>query len=430
MPEPGRVHEVCAFFAHHQGMSLVALTNAVLGAPMVRRFHADPRVRATEPLLQERVPRFVPVIRPRPPESTRVEPPAVAASPRRFRSPHTLYPSTHFLSNGQYTAIVTNAGGGASSWRGHAVTRQRDDATCDPGSQFIYLRDVRSGQLWSAAYQPVCRESERYRVTFLPDEALFERTDEGIETRLQVTVSPEDDVEVRRISLINHSDLLREIEVTSLVEIVLAPHAEDLAHPAFLKLFLETEYRPECMALLCGRRPRSPDELAPWAIHVMSAEGGGHGAIEWETDRARFIGRGRTPEDPIALDGRALSGTTGAVLDPVLSLRRRVRIAPGRGASRVCDRRRDEQGCGDRAGREVRRLRRGRSHLRARHHPDPDATPPSRNLDGRSAALRAPRVARPVDRRHTASLARRSSRPTRSASPACGRTASPAICRR
>ena len=329
VPEPGRVHEVCAFFAHHQGMSLVALTNAVLGAPMVRRFHADPRVRATEPLLQERVPRFVPVIRPRPPESTRVEPPAVAASPRRFRSPHTLYPSTHFLSNGQYTAIVTNAGGGASSWRGHAVTRQRDDATCDPGSQFIYLRDVRSGQLWSAAYQPVCRESERYRVTFLPDEALFERTDEGIETRLQVTVSPEDDVEVRRISLINHSDLLREIEVTSLVEIVLAPHAEDLAHPAFLKLFLETEYRPECMALLCGRRPRSPDELTPWAIHVMSAEGGGHGAIEWETDRARFIGRGRTPEDPIALDGRALSGTTGAVLDPVLSLRRRVRIAPG-----------------------------------------------------------------------------------------------------
>ncbi|MEK7330582.1 MAG: glucoamylase family protein, partial [Candidatus Eisenbacteria bacterium] len=264
-PEPARVHGVRAFFAHHQGMSLVALANAVLGAPMVRRFHSDPRVQATEPLLQERVPRFVPVIRPRPAESTRVEPLAPAVSPRRFRSPHTLYPSAHFLSNGQYTAVVTNAGGGTSTWRGRAVTRHRDDPTCDPGSQFIYLRDVRSGLLWSATHQPVCREPERYRVTFRADEALFARTDDGIETRLEITVSPEDDVEVRRVSLVNHTDLLREIEVTSLVEVVLAPHADDLSHPALLKLFLETEYRPECTALLCGRRPRSPDELAPWA---------------------------------------------------------------------------------------------------------------------------------------------------------------------
>ncbi|HEY6193616.1 MAG TPA: glucoamylase family protein, partial [Candidatus Eisenbacteria bacterium] len=328
-PDAARLHFVRAFFAHHQGMSLVALTNALLGAPLVRRFHSDARIQATEPLLQERVPRYVPVIRPRPAETARVEPPVPSASPRRFRSPHTLYPSAHFLSNGQYTTVLTNAGGGASSWRGRAVTRRRDDPTCDPGSQFVYLRDVRSGLVWSAAYQPVCREPEHYRVTFLADEARFARTDDGIVTRLEITVSPEDDVEVRRLTLVNRTDLLREIEVTSLVEIVLAPHADDLAHPAFLKLFLETEYRPECTALLCGRRPRSPDELAPWAVHVLSAEGGVHGAIEWETDRVRFIGRGRTPEAPLALDGRALSGTTGAVLDPVMSLRCRVRIPPG-----------------------------------------------------------------------------------------------------
>jgi cyclic beta-1,2-glucan synthetase len=326
---PARLHVVQAFFAHHQGMSLVALANAVLNAPMVRRFHSDPRVQATEPLLQERVPRFVPVTSPRPAESTRVEALTLDVSPRRYRSPHTLYPSAHFLSNGQYTTVVTNAGGGASSWRGLAVTRRRDDPAGDPGSQSIYLRDVRSGRLWSAAYQPVCREPERYRVVFRADEAVFDRADEGIDTRLEITVSPEDDVEVRRVSLFNRSDRLREIEVTSLVEIVLAPPADDLAHPAFHKLFLETEYRPECSALLCGRRPRSPGEPGLWAVHVLSAEGGVQGAIEWETDRARFLGRGRTPEDPVALDGRALSGTTGAVLDPVLSLRRRVRIAPG-----------------------------------------------------------------------------------------------------
>ncbi len=324
-----RLQVVRAFLAHHQGMSLVALANVVLGSPMVRRFHSDPRVQATEPLLQERVPRFVPISQPRPAESTRVEPLAVAVSPRRFRTPHTLYPAAHFLSNGQYTVVVTNAGGGASSWRGQLVTRQREDPVTDPGSQFIYLRDVRSGLLWSATYQPVCREPESYRASFRADEAVFNRSDDGIETRLEITVSPEDDVEVRRVTLVNASDRLREVEVTSLVEVVLAPLAEDLAHPAFLKLFLETEYRPECSALLCGRRPRAAGEMTPWAVHVLSVEGGVQGAIEWETDRARFLGRGRTPENPVALDGRALSGTTGAVLDPVLSLRRRVRIAPG-----------------------------------------------------------------------------------------------------
>ena len=326
---PPRVQRVEAYFAHHQGMSLVALAAAVLGAPMVRRFHSDPRVQATEPLLQERVPRYVPVIRPRPAETTRVGPPLPALSPRRFRSPHTQFPGAHFLSNGQYTAVVTNAGGGTSTWRGLAVTRHRDDPTTDPGSQFVYLRDVRSGMLWSAAHQPVCREPERYRVSFRADEATFERLDDGIETRLEITVSPEDDVEVRRVSLVNRSDRPREIEVTSLVEIVLAPASDDLSHPAFQKLFLETEYLPESAALLCGRRPRSADDPAPWAVHVLSAEDGVHGAIEWETDRSRFIGRGRTLEAPVSLDGRSLSGTTGAVLDPVLSLRRRVRIAPG-----------------------------------------------------------------------------------------------------
>ncbi len=200
--------------------------------------------------------------------------------------------------------------------------------------------------------------------------------------------------------------------------------------PAFLKLFLETEYRPECMALLCGRRPRSPDEQAPWAVHVLSAEGGVHGAIEWETDRKRFLGRGRTPEDPVALDGRALSGTTGAVLDPVLSLRRRVRIAPG-GQVRLAFATgvAAEPGRGTRPGREVRRSHLGRPHLRARHHTDPVAAASPRHLDRRSAALRATRLARAVDRRRTARRARDPSRPTRSAKPASGRTASPATCR-
>ena len=320
---------VKAFLAHHQGMSLVSFANTLMTDPMVARFHLDPRVQATELLLQERVPRQAAIIEPRPAEATRVAAPSSSLSARRFRSPHTLYPHAHFLSNGAYAAVVTNAGGGYSSCRGRIVTRAREDRTRDVGSQFVYLRDVRTGLVWSATYQPTCREPDEYLVTFLPERAVFRRRDDEIETQLEIAVSPEDDVEVRRLALTNRSDRPREIEVTSYAELVLGPAADDLAHPAFGKLFLETEYVPHSTALVCRRRPRASEDPKLWAVHVLSMEGRMQGPVEWESDRSRFLGRGRSAEDPLALDGRALSGTVGAVLDPVVSLRQRVRLPPG-----------------------------------------------------------------------------------------------------
>ncbi|MGE5126464.1 MAG: GH36-type glycosyl hydrolase domain-containing protein, partial [Betaproteobacteria bacterium] len=320
---------VRTYMAHHQGMTLVSLANVLLGDPMVKRFHADPRVKATELLLQERVPRDAPITQPRPVEETRAAGPTAAQAVRRFRSPHTLWPHAQFLSNGSYTTVVTNAGGGASFCRGRVVTRHREDATRDPGGQFLYLRDVRSGAVWSVPHHPVGAEAEDYLATFLPEKATFSRRDDGIATLLDVAVSTEDDVEVRRLAVTNHSDRPREIEVTSYAEIVLAPAADDLAHPAFGKLFVETQYLPERTALLCRRRPRTADEPTLWAVHVLGLEGRTQGPVEWETDRARFLGRGRSTDDPQALDGRALSGTTGVVLDPVVSLRQRIRLAPG-----------------------------------------------------------------------------------------------------
>jgi cyclic beta-1,2-glucan synthetase len=320
---------VRAFLAHHQGMSLVALANVLLEERMVARFHQDPRVQATELLLQERVPRRTPITEPRPAEETRAAPPVAVVSVRRFRSPHTFYPHAHFLSNGAYTVAVSNAGGGYSSWAGRAVTRAREDRTRDLGSQFVYLRDVRTGVVWSAAYQPTRREPDEYLASFLAERAVFRRRDEDIETQLEVAVSPEDDVEVRRLAVTNHGSRPREIEVTSYAEIVLGSFADDLGHPAFGKLFVGTEYLPQSAALVCERRPRGVEEKHLFAIHALSVEGRLQGPVEWETDRARFLGRGREPDDPVALDGRPLSGTTGAVLDPIVSLRQRIRLAPG-----------------------------------------------------------------------------------------------------
>jgi cyclic beta-1,2-glucan synthetase len=329
VPERPPGQPVRIFLAHHQGMTLVALANAVCGDVMVRRFHAHPSVQATELLLQERMPSFVPVTRPRPNiELTHVAPPVLAAPPRRFRTPATRDVHAAFLSNGSYTAVVTNGGGGASTCRGRAVTRWRQDGVTDPGSQFIYLRDVRTGEVWSSTFQPTCHEPDSYLATFLPDKATIRQRVDEIETLLEVSVSPEDDVEVRRLTLINRGSRLREIEVTSYVEVALAPLADDLAHPAFGRLFLETECRPDTASLMCGRRRRSAEDKGEWAVHVLSLDGRAQNAVEWETDRARFIGRGRDPRDPIALDGRPLSGTTGVTLDPVLSLRQRIRLEP------------------------------------------------------------------------------------------------------
>ncbi len=327
LPAGGTI--IRAFLAHHQGMSLVALANTLLDDTMVRRLHADPRAKAAALLLQERAPRHAPITRPRMVEETRVVAAVAGTTVRPFRSPHTRYPHAQYLSNGTYTALVTNAGGGASFCRGRAVTRYREDATVDQGSQFIYLRDVRSGAVWSAAYHPTDQEPEEYLVTFQPERAVFRRRDEDIATRLDIAVSTEDDVEVRRLTVTNHGDRARELEITSYAEIALAAVADDLAHPAFSKLFVETEYLPESAALLCARRPRSANESGAWAVHILSVDGRMQGPVEWETDRRRFLGRGRSVENPVALDGRPLSGTTGVVLDPIVSLRQRIRLGPG-----------------------------------------------------------------------------------------------------
>ena len=320
---------VPTYLAHHEGMTLVALTNALLGSRMVERFHAEPRVQATELLLQERVPRDVAAIEPRPLDAMRVAGPIASIPARSFRSPHTMFPHTQFLSNGNYVTSVTNAGGGASVWCELPVTRWRRDATRDADGQFIYLRDVRSGAVWSATYQPSGREPDEYLVTFSADRASFRRRDDDVSTELDIAVSTEDDVEVRRLTVCNHGARIRELDVTSYAEIVLTSAVNDLAHPAFGKLFVETEYLPDSAALLCHRRPRDPGDAAAWAFHALSLEGRPQGSLEWETDRARFLGRGRGPSDPLSLDGRALSGTTGVVLDPIVSLRQRIRLSPG-----------------------------------------------------------------------------------------------------
>ncbi len=332
LPEGATVAIVKSYMAHHQGMALVALGNVLNDRVMVERFHADPLVEATELLLQERMPRDVLVARPRAEEVKSAADVRDLVPPilRRFTSPHDAVPRTHLLSNGRYAVMVTAAGSGYSRWRDVAVTRWREDVTRDSWGSYLFLRDMNSGAVWSAGHQPSGAEADSYEVTYAEDHAEFSRRDGSIATGLTIVVSAEHDAEIRRVTLTNLGSQERQIELTSYAEIALAPQAADAAHPAFQNLFVETEFAPDIGAILATRRPRSRDEKPIWAAHVAAVEEEAGGVIQYETDRARFLGRGRSIRSPVSvIDGRPLSNTVGAVLDPIFSLRCRVTLAPG-----------------------------------------------------------------------------------------------------
>ena len=330
---PGRVPRghsyavVRAFMAHHQGMSILAIADAVLSGIMRSRFHAEPLIEATELLLQERAPREGAVARRLPEEEKRSGKvrAVMQLGGRRFSTAQDPAPATHLLSNGRYSVMLTAAGSGYSRWQNLAVTRWREDSTLDDWGSYIYLRDVRSERVWSTCLQPLGVEPDEYEVAFSEDRAEFARRDGTLTTTLEVLVSAEDDAEMRRVSIFNAGSESREIDLTSYAELALAPQATDIAHPAFAKLFVETEYLAEASAILATRRRRTPTEPEIWAAHLVVTES----AIEVETDRARFLGRGHSVRRPAAMGGAALSGTVGTVLDAVLSIRCRVSIPAG-----------------------------------------------------------------------------------------------------
>ncbi len=318
-----------SFMAHHQGMSLLALAYVLLDRPMQRRFTADPAVRATELLLQERVPRSVTVV-PHPAEvaTTIAGPNDGEDGLRVYTTPGTRTPEVHLLSNGTYHVAITNAGGGYSRWRDLAVTRWQEDPTRDCWGTFGYLRDVGSGRFWSVAHQPTLVRAERYEAVYSAGRAEFRRVDDGIETHVEISVSPEDDVELRRITLSNRSKTARTIELTTFAEVVMTQAAADAAHPAFSNLFVQTELVRDQQAILATRRPRSGDEQPPWMLHLVTVHGTAAGKVSYETSRGAFLGRGRSIADPLALYREDLGDSEGAVLDPVVAIRGRVVLAP------------------------------------------------------------------------------------------------------
>jgi cyclic beta-1,2-glucan synthetase len=335
-PDPGQTRSVVgAYMAHHIGMSFVALANALLDHLWQRRFHAEPLARAVELVLHERIPRRLVLQEAQESDADGSRVPVENEKPavRQIETPDTPQPRVGLLASLPYTVMISNGGGGYSRYEQLAITRWRADGTRDDHGQWCYVRDLTAGTLWSATHQPVGKRGDTYRAAFATDRISFDRRDGDVETRLDVTVVSDDMAEVRRVTVVNHSSVEREIELTSYGEIVMAPPDADRAHPAFANLFVETEWRESERAILATRRPRGSNESRRWLAHVAAVGPELVGDITFETDRARFVGRGRTTRQPAALDvGAVLSGNAGAVLDPIFSLRARVRLAPGQSA--------------------------------------------------------------------------------------------------
>lgn len=327
---------VRSFMAHHQGMSFLSLASQLLDRPMQRRFEADPQFRATLPLLQERIPQTGASFA----HTTELSEGHLASNLpetpiRIYNSPDTPSPEVQLLSNGRYHVMVTNAGGGYSRWKDLAVTRWREDATCDNWGSFCYLRDVATREFWSAAHQPTLKQPKHFEAIFSEDRVEFHRRDNDYDTRLEIAVSPEDDIELRRVRITNRARTRRALDVTSYAEVALASQAADALHPAFSNLFVQTEVVPTQRAILCTRRPRSQGEGAPFLLHLMAVRGEKNTDVSYETDRMRFLGRGNTPAEPLALRPDAvdysgmLSGSQGSVLDPIVAIRHRIPLEPG-----------------------------------------------------------------------------------------------------
>ncbi len=328
---PGKKYSIIqSFMAHHQGMILLSLAYALLNKPMQRRFESDPNLQATIMLLQERMPRNTPFY----PHSGKEEEVHTVigeteAQMRIFQTPTTPRPEVHLLSNGKYHLMVNNSGSGYSRWNDYAITRWREDPTSDRNGIFCYIRDMTTGNFWSNGFQPTRKTPDSYQTIFKQARAEFQRRDREFDTRSEIIISPEDNVELRRIRVTNRSSTKRIIEFTSYAEVVLASQASDESNPTYSNLFVQTELIQEKNAILATRRPRSEGEKPPWMLHLMTIHGTQGSPVSFETDRAKFIGRGNTLAKPGVMTGPSiLSNTTGSVLDPIVAIRCTIILNP------------------------------------------------------------------------------------------------------
>jgi len=316
---------VRSYMAHHQGMILLSLCNALCEESMIRRFHADPHIETVTLLLQEQPPIRAPIERLHPKEIGFFHPIRTAVSLGAWDvKPNAPHPQVHFLSNGNYSLLITATGSGFARWHGVDLTRWRADATLDNYGAWIYIKDRETNQVWSTGFQPTNVQPNSQEIKFHPHTVEFLRTDDKLSTRTEIVIAPNMDAEIRLITLTNHSAATRDLELTSCAEVILSAQAADQRHPAYNKLFIESEFIAGENILLFRRRPRSAQEKPIYLAHFVSGDPQHFEFTGYETDRDRFIGRGNTHHAPAALKANAKLSNSTATLDPIFAVQAHV----------------------------------------------------------------------------------------------------------
>lgn len=322
---------VKCFMVHHEGMSLMALDNILNDNIFRERFHSNPNVKSAEVLLQEKVPSRIVYERQQkfePMEDKQSKPNII---PRRFNTSKTTIPKVQLMSNGKYSMMITNSGSGYGKREDMTIYRWKKDVTLDSSGMFFYVKDIKNDYYWSTTYEPCKKEGNSYEVIFSQYKAEFKKKEEDILAYTEITVSNEDDAEVRRITLTNNGNETKVLEITSYCEVTLSPFDADIVHPAFSNLFIRTEFLQELECVIANRRPRAKGQRKPHVMQCITIDGEALGVAQYETSRVNFIGRDRNLINPIAMEhDMQLKNSEGAVLDPIISIRKRIKIEPGK----------------------------------------------------------------------------------------------------
>ncbi len=322
---------VKSFMAHHQGMILMALDNYLYDNVLQKRFHQNPVIKAGELMLQEKVPVRAVITKEfkefedfEPTFTTKIEDVS-----RTYEGISNNIPRAHILSNGQFSTMITDRGGGFSKVNDIQITRWREDPLLGRYGSYILINQNKGERIWSATSEPLGDEGDSYKVQLYNDKVEFQRYDDNITTKTEVVVSSEDNVELRKVTLSNHGAEETIIDVTSFMEVVVGSHPGDLAHPAFNNLFVRTEIVLDDECIVASRRPREEEKKTIWGFHGVFTQGETIGALQYETMRSSFIGRGNDIKNAVALTN-PLTNSSGIVLDPIFSLRKVMRIPAGK----------------------------------------------------------------------------------------------------
>ena len=320
---------VKSYMSHHQGMIFAAINNFINDDILIKRFHRDPQMKCGEFLLQERIP-HIPIISKGMENLEQVEiirKREDTWEKRVYSKEHIESIKCHLLSSGNYTLMITNRGEGFSKDGNTYINRWRKDYLTSPYGQFVYIKDIKNNKFWSSTYVPYCLEPDSYDVEFHQYKAVFKRRDGYIETRMDIYLLPEESGEIRRIRIANDGDEEALLETISYFEVVGESINSDMAHPAFNNLFIRTEVVEELEGLLAHRRKRQDNQRDVWILHFARAFHDGVDKFQYETSRLNFIGRSNSINNPKAME-KGLTNTTGIVLDPIMSIGKKVKIPP------------------------------------------------------------------------------------------------------